>query len=121
MRAAFIIILIWIINFNSFCQSKIEDDLEYAFQNAKKGVYWALGNIPDKKSKIVNDLIADDKLYSAVKLYKAVDGVKIEATGYYNTNEVTIKIFRSNESLENDGYLKKEDPGVSNKIKKRKD
>jgi hypothetical protein len=121
MKAAFVIILILLIPGNSFCQSKIEDDIGYAFQNAKKGIYWALDNIPDKKSKIENNLIADDKLYSFVKLSKVVDGIKIESTGYYNTNEVTIKIFRSNESLENSGYLKKKEPEIPGNVEKRKD
>jgi hypothetical protein len=121
MKTAFVIILFFLVPQNSFCQSKIEDDIEYAFQNAKKGIYWALDNIPDKKSKIENSLIADDKLYSFVKLSKVIDGIKIESTGYYNTNEVIIKIFRSNESLETSGYLKKKEPEVPGKIEKRKD
>jgi hypothetical protein len=41
----------------SFCfiinaQTKIEEDIEIAYQNAKKGIYWALNNIPEKKVKI---------------------------------------------------------------------
>lgn len=111
MKAVIIIGLILITYGLSFYQSKNESDIDYAYQNAKKGIYWALENIPEKKSKIENNLIADDKLYSSVKLIKAVNGVKIESTGYHNTNEVTIKIFRSNESLELEGFLKrKENP-----------
>ncbi len=121
MKAAFIIILIFAVPEVSFYQSKIESDIDYAFQNAKKGIYWALENIPEKKTKIENNLIAEDKLYSIVKLTKAVNGIKIESTGYHNTNEVTIKIFRSNESLESDGYLKKKEYGNPTKVEKGKD
>jgi len=39
-------------------------DIDYAYQNAKKGIYWALANIPEKKTKLESDLIADDKLYA---------------------------------------------------------
>ena len=92
-----------------FSQSKIEDDIEYALVNAKKGVYWLLSNIPKKKSKIEKDLIAEDRLIASAKLNKEFNGVRIESTGYYDTHEVTIMIYRSNDTLIKDGYLKKEE------------
>jgi hypothetical protein len=111
MKVPFIIALILITSGLSFYQSEYESDIDQAYLNAKKGIYWALENIPEKKSKAGNNLIADDRLYSSVKLTKGVNGIKIESTGYHNSNEVTIKIFRSNESLEQDGFLKrKENP-----------
>ena len=33
----------------TFAQSTIESDVEFALQNAKKGIYWALSNIPLNK------------------------------------------------------------------------
>ena len=33
-------------------QEKVESDIEFALQYAKKGVYYALSNIPEKKSKL---------------------------------------------------------------------
>jgi hypothetical protein len=90
-----------------FSQEKLESDIDYAYQNAKKGIYWALSNIPEKKTKLESELIADDKLYAEVKLYKEVNGVKIESTGFFHSNEVRIKIYKSYDSLEKDGYLKK--------------
>ena len=81
-------------------------DIDYAFQNAKKGIYWALSNLPQKKKKLESDLIADDRLYAHVRLDKAVNGVKIVSTGHYQTIKVTISIYRSNDSLEEYGYLK---------------
>jgi hypothetical protein len=39
-------------------------------------------------------------------LEKEVNGIKIESTGFYQTLEVKITIYRSNDSLESDGYLK---------------
>ena len=71
----------------------------------KKGVYWALSNIPEKKSKIAHQLVAEDKLYSSVKLYKKVNGVKVESTGFYNSNEVTITLYKSTDSLLSEGYI----------------
>ncbi len=87
-------------------QSKNEEDIDSAYQNAKKGIYWALENIPEKK-KLENDLIANDKLYASVKLEKEVNGIKLESTGYYLSNSVTISLYKSYDSLVKEGYLKK--------------
>jgi hypothetical protein len=75
--------------------------------NAKKGVYWALSNIPGKKTKIENDLIANDKLYSSVKLQKEIGGVKIESTGFSESISVTITFYKSYDNLKKEGYIKK--------------
>lgn len=91
----------------SNAQNKIEDDIAPAVMNAKKGIYWALANIPGKKFKIENDLIANDKLYSSVKLQKEIGGVKIESIGFSETISVTITVYRSYDSLKKDGYIKK--------------
>lgn len=106
------LLVIWILIFSFYpisAQNKIDDDIASAVVNAKKGIYWALSNIPSKKAKVENDLIADDKLYSKVKLEKGIGGIKIESTGYYETNSVTIVIYRSYDSLKKDGYIKKLD------------
>lgn len=92
-----------------FSQSKIEEDIESALVNAKKGVYWALSNIPVKKVKIEKSIINDDKLLARVKVAKELNGVRVESTGYYQTNEITIIIYRSRDSLLKDGYIKKGD------------
>ncbi|MGQ9845856.1 MAG: hypothetical protein ACUVQN_06625 [Caldisericia bacterium] len=94
---------------NLYSQEKIESDIENTFVNAKKGVYWALSNLGGKKAKFEKLLIADDKLISKVKVSKELNGVRIESTGYNNTNEVTIVIYRSADSLIKDGYIKKGD------------
>ena len=100
------VFLLSILIFSStiFAQQKTENDIDLAYQNAKKGIYWALANIPEKKQSIDNDLIADDKLYASVKLSKEFNGVKIESTGYYLSNEVSIVIYKSDDSLEKEGY-----------------
>jgi hypothetical protein len=92
-----------------FSQSKIEDDIEYALVNAKKGIYWALSNIPVKKAKVEKSIINEDKLLAKVKVAKELNGVRVECTGYNLTNEVTIVLYRSRESLIKDGYIKKGD------------
>lgn len=83
-----------------------DEDVDKAFLNAKKGVYWALSNIPEKKSRISHQLVAENKLFSNVKLYKKVNGVKIESTGFFNSNEVTIVMYKSTDSLLSEGYIK---------------
>ena len=109
MKALMTIVLIYFISTFGLSQEKIESDIDFAYQNAKKGIYWALANIPEKKSKLESELIAEDKLYAVVKLYKEANGIKVESTGYFNSNEVSITIYRSNDSLEEYGYLKKEE------------
>jgi hypothetical protein len=83
---------------------KTEQDIDMAYQNAKKGIYWALSNIPGKKATMDNDLIAEDKLYASVKLSKEVNGVKVNSVGYFQTNQVEITIYKSYESLKAEGY-----------------
>jgi hypothetical protein len=85
-------------------QSKTENDIDLAYQNAKKGIYWALSNIPEKKAKLDHDLIAEDKLYSRIRLAKEINGVKVVSTGYFQSNEVVMTIYKSYDSLNNEGY-----------------
>lgn len=92
-----------------YSQTKIESDIETTLVNAKKGVYWALSNLGGKKAKFEKSLIADDKLISKVKVNKELNGIKIESTGYYQTNEITIVLYKSRDSLLSDGYIKKGD------------
>ena len=101
--ALFLLILISVC---AYAQTKTDDEINNAFQNAKKGIYWALANIPEKKSRIKNDLIFEDKLYCKVKLDKKINGVKIESTGFYNSNQVTVTIYKSIDSLKKEGFIK---------------
>jgi hypothetical protein len=107
MKNVCLFTFVFIIGIFSLCkaQAKNEEDINVAFQNAKKGVYWVLQNIPEKK-RLNNDLIADDKLYASVKLEKEINGIKIESTGYYLSNSVIINIYKSYDSLVKEGYLK---------------
>ena len=109
MKTLFVLALAALLSTTGFSQEKMESDIDYAYQNAMKGVYWALSNIPQKKSKLDSDLIANDRLYAHVKLTKEVNGVKIVSTGHYQTNKVTISIYRSNDSLKENGYLEQTD------------
>ena len=83
-----------------------DNAVDNAYQNARKGLYWALSNIPEEKSRLTQSLIADDKLYAEVKLGKEINGVVIESTGHYNSYEVTIRVFKSNDNLIKEGFLK---------------
>ena len=100
--------ILYIVMFSCLIRAQVdlESDIDMAVQNAKKGIYWTLNNIPEKKNKLDNDLISEDKLFASVKLSKEINGVKIESTGIYNSYSVTIKLFRSDESLIKDGYIK---------------
>lgn len=101
----FTFIVLTIFASNSFSQQKLEDDIEVAYQNAKKGLYWALANIPPKKARLDNNLIGNDILIANVRLSKEINGVKVESVGYFHSNEVKIVVFKSNESLIKDGYI----------------
>ena len=92
--------------FQSFSQAKIDECIDIAYMNAKKGVYWSLTNIPESKTRVKHDLIDKDKLYSTVQIKKEIDGIKILSTGYCNSTEVKIIVYRSFKSLIKEGYLK---------------
>jgi len=109
MKTLFVLAMAALLSTTGLTQEKIESDIDFAYQNAKKGIYWALSNIPPKKTKEESDLIADDRLYAHVRLDKEVNGVKIVSTGHYQTNKVTISIYRSNDSLKENGYLEQAD------------
>ena len=115
MKASPIIFAIILISSLTYSQDKIESDIDFALQYAKKGIYWALANIPEKKTSLNNDLISEDRLYASVRLEKEVNGIKIESTGYYQTLEVKITIYRSNDSLKSDGYLQTENENKEEK------
>jgi hypothetical protein len=108
MRTSLIFISLLFIPLSGIAQEKLESDIDYAYQNAKKGIYWALTNIPEKKTKLEKDLIADDKLVAEVTLYKEVNGVKVVSTGHYHSNKVTIKVYKSYDTLIKEGYVKLE-------------
>ncbi len=90
-------------------QPEMEKNMNIAYQNAIKGIYWALSNIPEKKLRLSNDLIAEEKLYASVKLVKEFEGIKITSKGIFNSTEVSIIIYRSNDGLLKDGYIKIEE------------
>ena len=90
-------------------QNKNEENITAAFQNAKKGMYYALSNIPENKSRLNHELVDQNRLFAKIKLTKEINGFKIESTGYSSSTEVTIKIYRSLDSLKKDGYLNQDE------------
>ena len=102
----YLFFLILLIPVLVFPQSKIDDEINTAFQNAKKGIYWALSNIPEQKKILNNELVAEDKLYCKVRLDKKINGIKIESTGYFNSNQVTVVIYKSYDTLIEEGFIK---------------
>ena len=109
MRFYLLVLPIVFISQLIFSQSKIEEDIELSLVNAKKGVYWALSNLQGKKAKFEKSLIAEDKLVAKVKVSKELNGIKIESTGFSGTNELTVVLYKSADSLIKDGYIKKSD------------
>lgn len=109
MKSYLLIFTFLIFMHSIFSQVKIENDIESALVNAKKGVYWALANIPLKKARLDQSIINEDKLLAKVKIEKEINGIRIESTGYNETNEVTVVIYRSKDSLIKDGFIKKND------------
>lgn len=109
MKFHLLILPFLFLTLNIYSQSKTEDDIEFTLVNAKKGVYWALSNLQGKKLKFEKSLIAEDNLIAKIKVSKEINGVRIESTGYYQTDELTIILYRSRDSLLKDGYIKKGD------------
>jgi hypothetical protein len=107
----FVMIFFAILLASGGIQQKDQNDknIEIAFTYAKKGIYYALSSVPEDKSRLNRELIDNNKLFAKVKLSKEINGVKIESTGYYFSSEVTIKIYRSFDSLIKDGYLNQDD------------
>lgn len=64
MKQSFLFIFAFLQIFSSiiFSQSKVDTDIEAALVNARKGVFWALMNIPVKKAKVEKSLINEDSL-----------------------------------------------------------
>ena len=62
MKGVLILSLLLFLPISLLAQAKTDQDIDVAYQNAKKGIYWALSNIPGKKATMDNDLIAEDKL-----------------------------------------------------------
>lgn len=84
-----------------------EQDVDAAYQNAKRGLQWGLSNLKAKKSKLENKLIANDKLIASVRIEKEINGVTVRVTGYDGTTEVSITTYRSFETLVKEGYVDK--------------
>ena len=48
MKTLFVLALTALLSTTGFSQEKMESDIDYAYQNAMKGMYWVLSNIPQK-------------------------------------------------------------------------
>lgn len=106
MKTLTVLLIIFISAAFTMAQNDIEKDINKAFTNARKGIYYALSNIPEDKSRMSSELIENDQLLAKVKLSKEINGIKIESTGYNLSNEVTIKIYKSFKNLIEKGYLR---------------
>lgn len=95
-------------------QDSTFSDSDIAYRNAVKGLEWALKNIPDKKLHVSNDLIDNNIHYASIRISKEVNGYKIESIGYYLYAEAALKIYRSDDWLISQGYLK---PPVTELVK----
>lgn len=100
-----ILVLSLLFYFSINAQS-FNEELDIAYKNAVKGIYYAFENIPDNKSRSDNKLIDANQLLADVKLEKEVEGVVVESTGYYKTYSVTIKAYKSFSTLKEEGFLK---------------
>lgn len=83
------------------------EDIEIAYQNAKKASVWGLNNMRIRKPKSENKIIEKDALLAIVKIEKEINGVKVYARGFSGTTEVCITAFRSYETLLKEGYIDK--------------
>lgn len=89
-----------------FAQQDIEEDVERATINAKKGIYWSLQNIPPKKVRTDHELVTQNKVTAAVKIIKEVGGIKFESTGYHEHTSAKVTIYRSYDWLMQHKFIK---------------
>lgn len=87
-------------------QQDIEDDVERATINAKKGIYWSLTNIPPKKVRTDHELITQNKLTASIRIVKEVGGIKFESTGYHEHTSAKVTIYRSYDWLIQHNFIK---------------
>lgn len=104
MKPKFLIPLLIIITISAQDKKTFDNDIDHAYANAKKGIYFALSNVPVSKNSLQQDLIENDILIASIKLSKETNGVKVKSSGIYKTYSVEIIVYRSYESLEKDGY-----------------
>ncbi|NOX18503.1 MAG: hypothetical protein GXO87_09525 [Chlorobi bacterium] len=103
------LLLLLLFPFILSAQSQYEECVDGAVINAKKGIYWAFENIPEKKKSIEHDLISKDKLIAKVKLAKEVEGVRVESTGYFRSTKATVTLYRSYDLLKKEGYIQEKE------------
>lgn len=89
-----------------FAQQDIEEDVERATINAKKGIYWSLQNIPAKKVRTDHELVTQNKVTAAVKIIKEVGGIKFESTGYHEHTTAKVTVYRSYDWLIQHKFIK---------------
>lgn len=82
----------------------LEQKLDQAFKNAKKGIYWAFENVPTNKQSLSKDLISNDTLICNIKISKEVQGIKVETIGYFESYSNQITLYRSYTTLRKEGY-----------------
>jgi len=104
-----LLLLLLLFPFLLHAQSEYEKCVDEAVINAKKGIYWAFENIPEKRKEIQHDLISKDKLIAEVKLAKEVEGVRVESTGYFRSTKVTVVLYRSYDLLKKEGYIQEKE------------
>ena len=89
-------------------QNDLEKGMDKAFMNAKKGIHWAINNIPDDKSTLHSDLIDGDSLVAEVKLYKETKGVRVESTGFNDSYSAEVIVYRSYDLIYREKYKQEE-------------
>ncbi len=106
MKKQFLLTLLFIPFFLTVAQEtkSFDEDMNHAYTNAKKGIYFALSNIPETRKSYKQDLIEGDKLLASINLSKETNGVKVVSLGYFKTYTVEIVIYRSFDSLKKDGF-----------------
>lgn len=100
-----LLVIALIIPFVLNAQSKISEDLDIAYNNALKGVHFALANMPDRKNSISKELIDSNQMIAKIKLSKEIGGVSVESIGFYKTYEVKITVQKDYESMKKEGLI----------------
>ena len=108
-EAAMKILIFLLLSITISGQQNFMADIDSAYSNARKGMFWAFSHIPESKKSISKSIISDNSQLAKIKLTKEVQGVKVVTTGYHKGAEVSFTVYKSYENLLKEGYIRKED------------
>jgi len=105
MKLFLILLLPFLFVGSAMGQKGYSANVDSAYANSLKGIFYALENIPARKNSISKDLITKNRLTARIKVSKEIGGVFVQSTGFFNSYKVTSEIYRDYKSLKRDGLI----------------